>query len=114
MDTRTLGSAGEKLAEQFLRKQGYKILERNYRKKFGEIDIIARHRRAVVFVEVKTRSSVDFGLPEESVKPDKLRRIEKAAEFYLISHRIKAPVRYEVLSVLADGPSWKFSIIPVC
>jgi len=76
------GISGEKKAVGFLRNQGYKILETNFRTKFGEIDIIAIDQGVLVYIEVKTRSSDQFGLPEEAVGYRKLQHLLKAAAFY--------------------------------
>jgi len=76
------GASGEKRATEFLKKQGYKILETNFRSAFGEIDIIAVDQDVVVYVEVKTRSSQQFGLPEEAVGYRKLQHLRKAAAYY--------------------------------
>ncbi len=76
------GSLGEKSAAEFLKEQGYKILETNFRSSFGEIDIIAVDQGTLVYVEVKTRSSQEFGLPEEAVGYRKLKHLLKAAAYY--------------------------------
>ncbi len=79
----TLGKQGEEIALKYLRKKGYKILERNYRSYLGEIDIIAFHKGATAFVEVKTRGSTSFGLPQESVDERKQRRMARVALNYI-------------------------------
>jgi len=76
------GQDGEKQAAEFLKRQGYKILDLNFRTKYGEIDIVARDGDVLVFVEVKTRSSQQFGLPEEAVGYHKLQHLQKAAAYY--------------------------------
>lgn len=76
------GVGGEKLAVSFLKNQGFKILETNFRSKFGEIDIIALEKNTVVYIEVKTRSSNQFGLPEEAVGSRKLEHLQKTAAFF--------------------------------
>ena len=80
------GDKGEEYACQLLKKNGYKIIERNYRCKLGEIDIIALDNKTLVFVEVKTRWSRRFGLPAEAVTPRKLYKIKKVGEYYLLNH----------------------------
>ena len=102
---RQLGDAGEDLAAAALKKQGYKILERNYVTHLGEIDLIARHREFVVFVEVKTRTSHRFGGPREAISATKQARLRKLADYYLKQKRLhSAPVRFDVVGVtLADG-----------
>lgn len=83
MSNTDIGNKGEDLAVSFLKKNGYKILERNYRIRGGEIDIVAREGDALVFIEVKTRFSHEFGLPEESMTPWKIRALLKTAQFYV-------------------------------
>ncbi|MDF3001784.1 MAG: YraN family protein [Bacillota bacterium] len=80
----TLGSWGEYVAEKYLRKEGYIILERNYRCRIGELDIIALDGTCMVFVEVKTRQNQSFGLPCEAVHQDKIRHIKRTAAYYLL------------------------------
>ena len=71
MNNHELGKEGETRAVEFLWKKGYRILERNFRTKRGEIDIIARNRKEIIFVEVKTRKNLDYGFPSESVNDNK-------------------------------------------
>ena len=78
-----LGDEGESTSVDFLKTKGYKILERNYRSKFGEIDIIAKEKDMLCFVEVKTRSSLTFGLPQEALIKKKRKHISRAALDYL-------------------------------
>jgi len=82
----SLGKKGEEIAVNFLQKQGYKILERNFKKRYGEIDIVALDGNSLVFIEVKTRFSEEYGSPEESVTSWKLRQIAKTGEFYKLLH----------------------------
>lgn len=83
MDRTKIGSRGEDLACEFLKKNGYRILERNYRIRGGEIDIVAKDGSALVFVEVKTRWSHDFGPPVEAMTPWKIKALLKTARFYV-------------------------------
>lgn len=83
MQNKQTGDYGESLACQYLQKQGYKILERNYRIRGGEIDIVAREKETLVFVEVKTRWSHEYGLPTESMTPWKIKFLLKTARFYI-------------------------------
>ena len=78
-----LGSRGERVAEKFLKKKGFKIIEMNYRNRFGEIDIIARDNNCIVFTEVKTSSTLNFSAPETWVDERKQGRIGKMAQYYL-------------------------------
>lgn len=88
MHSRTpLGKIGENIAAGYLQKNGYRIIERNYYKRAGEIDIIAIDKDTLVFVEVKTRNSVDFGSPLEAITPWKLRSLIKTAQYYKMTHR---------------------------
>lgn len=103
MDNKILGNKGENLAYNYLKKQGLKILERNYKNKIGEIDIICYNQKEneTCFVEVKTRSSKEFGFPCEAVNFRKQQKIKKVAELYLIMHKkLNSKVRFDVLEVL--------------
>ena len=102
MKTTVQGKIGEDLACQYLQKQGYKIIERNFRIRGGEIDIIALDGQTLVYIEVKTRTSDQFGRPEEAVTAWKLRFLERAAKFYRNNRqRLKLPQleRIDVVSV---------------
>lgn len=97
-----LGKAGEDRAARFLAGRGYKILERNYRTRSGEIDLIALHEGAVVFIEVKTRTSDAFGAPELAVNPRKQQRMIKAALGYLKYKKLhQLPCRFDVVAISA-------------
>ncbi len=82
MDNKNTGNLGEDLAVSFLQKQGYKIIERNYRIRGGEVDIIAMEDDYLVFIEVKARNSYEYGLPVESITPWKIKALLKTALFY--------------------------------
>ena len=97
---RPIGGSGEDMAAAFLQGLGYSILTRNYRKRFGEIDIIAEEGDTLVFVEVKTRSSAAFGSPLEAVDIRKQRRMARAALDYLSSRKQHGrPARFDVVAV---------------
>lgn len=102
IDRKKLGEIGEKQAEKFLKKKGYKIIRRNYRCPLGEIDLIAWDDDYLVFIEVKTRSENGFVLPEEAVDSRKQKRLARLAA-YFISHtsyfQIKPDCRFDVVSV---------------
>ena len=105
MNTRLIGNAGEKLAQKFLKKNKYKILETNYSNKIGEIDIIAYDKKedSIVFVEVKTKSSDFFGLPREMVDEHKIYKIEQVATSYLMAKRLVGKrIRFDVVEVFDD------------
>ena len=80
MSTRDLGGQGESLAIKILQKNGYQILQRNFRCKIGEIDVIAIEQDVLVFVEVKARWTKEFGLPEEAITPWKIRKIARVGD----------------------------------
>lgn len=99
-----LGQEGEERAARFLTEQGYRILERNYRTKSGEIDLIALHKDEVVFVEVKTRTSDAFGAPELAVDARKQRSMVKAALGYIKYKKLhQVPCRFDVVTVSASA-----------
>jgi putative endonuclease len=102
-----LGKLGEDLACAELQRRGYDILERRYRTRFGEIDIIARHETAIVFVEVKSRASSEFGEAAEAVTPWKRRRVaHMATEFLARRHLADCACRFDVVTVdFVDGKS---------
>lgn len=106
-DNRGIGDLGEDLAVSFLEGKRYRILERNYRCKGGEVDIVARDPRdkSLVFVEVKARRDLSYGVPQLAVTPFKQRQISKAALTWLAKHRQQdADARFDVIAILlADG-----------
>jgi len=96
-----IGKTGEELAASLLVKNGYKILSRNYKIKLGEIDIVAKDKDTLVFVEVKTRLSDSFGLPCEAVSKFKQRQISRVAVAYLQKNNLLDEyARFDVVSVL--------------
>lgn len=107
--SRDIGVQGEERAAALLKKKGYRILEKNYRSPFGEIDIVAENKGFLVFIEVKRRTSSSFGDALEAVNKDKRRRIVRSALFYLKAHRCPdRRVRFDVVGI--DGENMK--IIP--
>jgi putative endonuclease len=95
-----LGQRGENVAARFLRDQGYKILERNFRCELGEVDIIARDGRTLVFAEVKTREH-DDPTPEDQVNQVKRHQLTKAAKFYLSRYGVpQPPARFDVVAIV--------------
>ena len=97
----TLGQRGEMAAWKYLTDRGYKIIEKNYRTPFGEVDIIAEKSGRLKFIEVKTRSSKDFGLPQEAVGPAKQKKLVQLAAYYLKKQKKEnIPASFEVLAVL--------------
>ena len=103
MDKGKLGRDKESLAVSFLKKKGYKIIERNYTCPIGEIDIIATMKNVLVFAEVKYRSSEYFGMPREAVNIYKQRKIRSVATYYLKWHgKLNENCRFDVIEILGD------------
>lgn len=97
---RHYGEQGEAFAEEYLRSRGYKILEKNFRSKVGEIDIVAQEADILIFVEVKTRWSSRYGAPEEAVTPRKLQKIKKVGEYYSLLHpSLPKKLRIDVVAI---------------
>lgn len=100
------GACGEDVACSFLKKKKYKIIERNFRCPFGEIDIIAKDGIDMVFVEVKTRASEKYGTPAQAVTYYKKQNIVKTAQFYLMKNPTEMNIRFDIIEVygkFADG-----------
>ncbi len=95
-----LGKWGEDCACRFLEEQGYLVVERNVRSPYGEIDIIVSKNEAIVFVEVKTRSSIDNGYPEEAITEGKIQHIEETLQWYLEKHP-------------ETGDNWRVDVVSV-
>ncbi len=99
-DRKKIGEKGEDRAARFLARQGYRILDRNYRVPYGEIDLIALDRGELVFVEVKTRTSDVYGSPELAVNPRKQARMIRAALGYIKYKRLhQMPCRFDVIAI---------------
>lgn len=94
-----LGKLGEEIAVSFLQDNGYKILETNWTFQKAEIDIIAQKENVLAIVEVKTRSSIDFGLPQDFVKPKKIQLLVKAVNEYVISNNLDVEVRFDIMAI---------------
>jgi len=97
------GKTGEDLAAAYLEKNGFRILDRNWRHGKGEVDIICTREGFIVFVEVKTRSTDFFGNPEEAVDKKKKSFLVKAADNYVNLHDIPLEVRFDIVSILING-----------
>lgn len=101
--TKKTGDEGEELAVELLESKGYKIVKRNYRYGKGEIDIIAEdpNEEGLVFVEVKSRKNLEFGLPEEAITKNKIKQLKRIAELYLYENEIKEILcRFDVIAIL--------------
>ncbi len=102
--TKEIGDFGEDLAARYLGQKGYEIVERNFRTRFGEIDIIAKDREVLVFVEVKKKASDRFGTAAEMITKKKIGRIRRAAEFYLLENGLRDQT-WQIDAILIDGSS---------
>ena len=103
-----LGKLGEELAVDFLEKNGYEILETNWVFDKAEIDIIAQKNGILAVVEVKTRSSLDFGLPQDFVKPKKIQLLVKAANEYVTQNDLDVEIRFDIIAI--EKKNKKFNI----
>ena len=110
MDNISIGKLGEKHAEYYLIKQGFSILEKNYRSKFGEIDIIAKKNNVIHFIEVKTRTTNRFGEPYEAVNKTKINKIIKTAFCYL-NYKATKSIRLDILEVRISNNNFLFNLI---
>lgn len=97
-----IGRIGESLAGKYLQKKGYKIIECNYKTKYAEIDLVVYRRSILVFIEVRTRIGERFGLPEESIKSDKLYRLVKSAQAYLVRRNYDKEYRIDAVCIILD------------
>ncbi len=101
---KAFGDIGEDIAESFLISTGHKILERNFKCKQGEIDIIAKIDSIIVFIEVKTRSTINFGYPEEAVTLTKQRHISKVANYYIHKNKLsKLSYRADIVAIVTNN-----------
>ena len=108
----TLGKSGEELAVALLEKNGYRILARNYKTKLGEIDIVAYDKDTICFVEVKTRHSDKYGMPQEAISGFKQRQISKTALMYLQkNHLLDKNARFDVVSIIYSQNLPKLDLI---
>jgi putative endonuclease len=108
MNTRQIGAVYEEKAARWLTGQGAQIVAKNFRCRFGEIDLVARHQDYLVFVEVKYRRTIAAGYPIEAVTPAKQKNICKVADFYRVRYGVAAdqPVRYDVVAIMGEEITW--------
>ena len=108
MNKRILGTNMETLAAEFLKKSGVRIIMRNYRCPFGEIDLILKEQNTLVFAEVKYRSNTRLGSPEESVNPRKQLKIIQASKFYIMKYHVSSftAIRYDVIAIDQHEIRW--------
>ena len=110
--TQSAGNRGEAAVARYLRRKGYTLLESQWRCRFGELDLVARDRRGTIcIVEVKLRGSHSIALPREFVDSRKQQRLRSAAELYLASKELDAPVRFDVAEVYDEGGSLRIQYI---
>ena len=101
-----LGKKGEQLAVNYLSKNGYEIIERNYRFDKAEVDIIATKGETLAIIEVKTRSTTDFGNPQDFVKPKQIQRLVKAVDEYVTVNRLDVEVRFDIIAIVKNGKAY--------
>ncbi len=101
-DKRKLGDLGEKLACDYLEKLNYIILDKNFHSRYGEIDIIAKDKETLVFVEVKTRTSIKYGQPQEAVDFLKLKKMTKTVYFYVNQYNLNDDLRIDVVAIVLN------------
>lgn len=98
---KALGQQGEEIAVRYLQKEGYRILDRNFRTRYGELDVICMKKDILVFVEVKTRRSETYGTAEEALTPNKIEHIRKVALHYLNTRPVRhREIRFDVITIL--------------
>ncbi|WP_299433207.1 YraN family protein [uncultured Aquimarina sp.] len=102
-----LGKEGEKLAVAFLEKHSYDILERNYRYLKAEVDIIAQKGDTIIVVEVKTRSTPEFGDPQDFVKPKQIQLLVKAIDHYVTENDLDVEVRFDIVAIIKNKSGTK-------
>lgn len=101
-----IGKTGENKAKNYLKRRGYQILETNYRTKAGEIDLIVKEKDCLVFVEVKTRTTEEYGTPAEAVSFYKQQHMLKSAKYYLSRHGGDCECRFDVIEVFMSAKGW--------
>lgn len=100
MDKRVLGKLGEKAAQEYIKSYGYKIIDVNFKNRYGEIDIIAKDKEFIVFIEVKSRTSIKYGLPCEAVNYTKQNKIKNTALYFIQNNKIRfSKMRFDVIEV---------------
>jgi len=102
-----LGKKGEQLAVDFLNTNGYDIRERNYRFNKAEVDIIAQKKDTLAIIEVKTRSTSDFGNPQDFVKPKQIKNLVKAVDEYVTVNNLDVEVRFDIIAIIKERNGFK-------
>jgi len=101
-----LGKKGEQLAVDYLLKNNYSIVERNYRFDKAEVDIIAKQKGILAIIEVKTRSTTEFGNPQDFVKPKQIQRLVKAVDEYVTVNDLDVEIRFDIIAIVREGKSY--------
>lgn len=102
-----LGKKGEQLAVDFLLKKGYRIVARNYRFNKAEVDIMAQHGDTLAVVEVKTRSTADFGNPQDFVKPKQIKNLVMAVDEYVTKNALDVEVRFDIIAIIKQNNTFE-------
>jgi putative endonuclease len=102
-----LGKKGEDLAAAFLKDEGYKIVARNFRHQKAEVDIIARKESTLAIIEVKTRSTKDFGNPQDFLKAKQILNLVKAVDFFVTEHNLDVEVRFDIIAIIKNKSGTK-------
>ena len=102
-----LGKKGEQLAIDFLLKNNYEIIERNYRFDKAEVDVIALKENILAIIEVKTRSTLDFGNPQDFVKPKQIKNLVKAVNEYVLENDLDYEVRFDIIAIVKEKKGYK-------
>ncbi|WP_034438731.1 YraN family protein [Clostridium ihumii] len=111
-DNKSIGTIGENIAAEYLKNHNYKILERNFSCKIGEIDIIAKNENNICFIEVKSRTSDYFGMPSEAVNYYKEQKICKVAQYYILKKDLhKYNLRFDVVEIIFSSTTSKLNLI---
>jgi putative endonuclease len=112
MQKKELGKKGEDLALRFLKKRGYRIIEQNYVCKMGEMDLIAKEKDTLAFIEVKTRTSTAFGPPQLAVNSSKQRQLSKVALYFLKEKKLEdVKARFDVVAIILDQNGEEIELI---
>ena len=101
-----LGKKGEQLAVNYLQEHNYTIVERNYRFDKAEVDIIAKKKDILAIIEVKTRSTIEFGNPQDFVKPKQIQRLVKAVDEYVTTNDLDVEVRFDIIAIVKEKSNY--------
>jgi len=101
-----LGKKGEQLAVNYLQEHNYTIVERNYRFDKAEVDIIAKKKNILAIIEVKTRSTIEFGNPQDFVKPKQIQRLVKAVDEYVTTNDLDVEVRFDIIAIVKEKSNY--------